>query len=390
MKTANSKVESRRTGRRNVLMMANQRKFLGSVAKYAAEHNWRITLVNDGLPPKGWRGDGALVSYSRSEAQMKYAVKLLNSDIPCVAMSCVHPRLWVPRVLPDYAASARLGAQCLKKNCYESFAFCTEERIRACQAGYRAFVKELRRLGYGADVPWFVRNELVREDMGYDSKATLAAYKKAFARLPRPLGLFCFSDAAGSNMLNAAVDAGESVPDEVGILGTNDNTIICENQVIPMSSVNPGYGAIAQAACAALDRAMSGERLSNVPVLLPPLGVSERETTGFVSSGEPLIRKAMVVMREHIGEPFGVNELANELHISESKLCRVFRERISSTPAAELKALKLKKAKSLLRSTDMTLDCIARLCGFSHSSHFANTFRSVFGETPDTWRKRWQ
>ena len=376
--------------RREVLMLANQRKFLNSVAKYAAEHNWRITLVNDGLSPHGWHGDGALVSYSRSEEQMRYAVKLVNSDIPCVALSCVHPRMWVPRVLTDYAATARLGAQCLKKNCYESFAFCTEERLRACQTGYKAFVQELRKLGYHGKVPWLVRNELVREDMGYDSQATLAAFKKSFANLPRPLGLYCFSDAAGSNMLNAAVDAGESVPDEVGILGTNDNTIICENQIIPMSSVNPGYDAIALAACAALDRAMSGERLSNVPVLLPPLGVSERETTGFVSSGEPLIRKAMVAMREHIGESYGVNELAKELHISESKLCRIFRERIASTPAAEMKNIKLKKAKSLLRSTDLTLDCVAKMCGFSHSSHFANTFRAVFGETPDSWRKKWQ
>jgi len=371
-------------------MMANQRKFLDSVAKYAAEHSWRLTIVNDGLPARGWRGDGALVSYSRSEEQMKYAVELVNSDIPCVAMSCVHPRIWVPRVLPDYASAGRLGAQCLKKNCYESFAFCSEERIRACQAGYRAFVKELRKLGYDAEVPWLVRKELVGSTQGDNPDANRTMFRNAFAKLPRPLGIYCFSDTVGSNMLNAALEEGESVPDEVGILGTNDNAIICENQVIPMSSVNPGHEAMAQAACAALDRAMAGELLSKIPTLMPPLGVSERETTGLVSSGEPLIRKAMVVMRDHIGEPFGVNELAKELHVSGRKLDRVFRERLSSTPAAEMKALKLRKAKSLLRSTGLTLECVAKLSGFSHSSHFANTFRSVFGETPDAWRKRWR
>ena len=375
--------------RKNVLMLANARKFLASVARYAAAHGWRLTLVNDGLPPRGWKGDGALLSYSRSAAQMKFAEELAAGPVPCVALSCVRPRLWVPRVLVNYAANARLAARCLKKNCYESFAFCTEERLRAGRAGYRAFVKELRALGYAGDVPWFVRAELVENGRVDDPDANRAMFCKHFAALPRPLGIYCFSDAAGSNILNAAVESGESVPDSVGILGTNDNPIICENQIIPMSSVNPGYDAIAQAACAALDRAMAGESLGNVPVLMPPLGVTERDTTGIVSAGEPLIRQAIVLMREHLDEPFGVSDLAKALNISERKLDRIFRTVLSSTPIAELRALRLKRAKSLLRSTDATLDSIAASCGFSHASHFANTFRAAFGETPDAWRKRW-
>lgn len=69
-------------------MMANARKFLAHVARYAAEHNWRITIVNDGLPPRGWKGDGALLSYSRSKAQMDYAAHLARSgEIPCVVIA---------------------------------------------------------------------------------------------------------------------------------------------------------------------------------------------------------------------------------------------------------------------------------------------------------------
>ena len=73
-------------------MMANQRKFLDHVAKYAAEHNWRLTIPNDGIAPTMWEGDGALVSFSRSREQMNFAKRLSRRATPCVGLSYALPR----------------------------------------------------------------------------------------------------------------------------------------------------------------------------------------------------------------------------------------------------------------------------------------------------------
>ena len=377
--------------RKRVLMMANARKFLDSVARYGAEHGWRITIVNDGLPPHGWKGDGALLSYSRAKAQMDYAARLVRAgEIPCVGMSCALPKIKVPRVLAGFEGAAELAARCLTSNGYMSFAFLTEERIRSGRFGYKMFIRHLRRLGYRGDVPWFVRRELVAPGKADNAEADIASFRRTFSGLAKPLGVWCFSDSVASRLLDAALACGASVPDEVGILATNDNRVVCENQELPLSSINCDYRGLALAACTQLDRAMAGEKLPALPVFVPPLGVSERETTGLVSHGDPLVRRAMVYLRAHVGDVFGMGDLARALGVSERTLSRVFRERADTTPAAELRALRIRKAMSLLRSTEFPLDYIAHVAGFTHASHFVNSFRDVTGETPAVWRARWQ
>lgn len=377
--------------RKRVLMMANARKFLAHVARYAAEHNWRITIVNDGLPPRGWKGDGALLSYSRSKAQMDYAANLARSgEIPCVGMSYAVPKIRMPRVLAGFEGAAKLAARCLTANGYASFAFLTEERLRSGSFGYKMFVKHLRRLGVRGEVPWFVRSELVAAAKADDADADIAMYRRNFAGLGRPLGVWCFSDSVASRLLDAALADGASIPDEMGILATNDNLVVCENQELPLSSINSDYRRLALVACEQLDRAMAGERLSERPIFVPPLGVSERETTGVVSHGDPLVRNAMIYLRSHVGDSFGMGDLARELGVSERTLNRAFRERVGTTPAAELRSLRLKRAMSLLRMTEFPLDYIAKAAGFSHAPHFVNSFRDAVGETPTAWRARWQ
>ena len=82
--------------------------------------------------------------------------------------------------------------------------------------------------------------------------------------------------------------------------------------------------------------------------------------------------------------------VARELGVSERTLNRAFRERVGTTPAAELRSLRLKRAMSLLRTTEFPLDYIAKAAGFSHAPHFVNSFRAAVGETPSAWRERWQ
>lgn len=384
----NKNVQTIKT-RRQVLMMANQRKYLDYVARYAAEHNWRLALVNDGQVPHGWRGDGALLSFSRSKAQMEFAAKLAESDVPCVAMSCSLPKLRLPRVLVDYAGCAKMAATCLYSKGYRNFMFCTSERLRSAEFAHKIFAQELHGLGYGGEVPWVVCAELLNSAQMDSLAAYSALLRNHIMPHGAPLAIWCFSDSTAANILDAAVEDGVSIPDDLGILATNDNPVICENQVMPLSSINPDYRAQSEKACQMLDCAMSGQTLPELPMFVPLLGVSERETTGVFSGGEKLIRQALVFMQEHVASSVGVDDVARSLHVSPRKLERLFRDKIATSPAAEFRAIRLRKAKSLLRNTDWTLDTIADACGFSHGPHFANIFKNENGETPTAWRARW-
>ena len=378
-----------RRPRRRVLMIANSRKYLGYISKYAAEHNWQLTIVNNGMCPVGWRGDGAIVSHSRFAEQMDFIRSLVKTPIPRVAMSYVEPEISLPRIVPDYAGLGRSAAEYLCSRGYQNLVFSSVARSPAAGVAYESFADALRSYGVRGEVPWFVLQENIKKSSQFDMSVVCDVVKRSVLTLPAPLGVWCFSDSMAVDFVEAAVNAGISVPNSVGVLGTNDNAMRCENAEIPLSSIHCDFRAIAIKACEALDRAMSGHALSLEPHFVHDLGVVERDSTGVYTDDKMLLR-AMEWMRENVGESVGVRQLAVALGASESSICRLFREKLHTTPAVEIRAIKIKRAKSLLRTTDFTLEYIAKTTGFSHSSHFVNAFHACVGETPAVWRQRWR
>jgi LacI family transcriptional regulator len=375
--------------RKNVLLMINAYKFLDEAAKFAAEHDWRVTLVYGGSVPRGWKGDGALFSYNRSREQEAYLQKIRTARIPVVAMSYARADVVIPRVITDFTALGRMGARHLLSRGYPHFVFCSNEHLSSGEVCHAVFVDELRKSGVAGDIPWLIRDELVPVRQRDDWSALGQRLGAVISRLPNPLGVFCQSDSAAVMMLDAAVDAGLSVPSDVGILGTNDNVILCENQEITISSVNPDFRVIARQACERLKKAMAGEKLSTEPVRVPPLGIAERESTGVPLPGNMTISRAFELFNANISESYGVVDLANDLNVSPSTISRIFLKEIKSSPAAEMRKLRIRKAMSVLRTTTFKLGYIAKTCGFSSASHLSNVFREDVGETPAAWRARW-
>lgn len=376
--------------KKNILLMLNARKFLDVIARYAAAHDWRITLMMDGSVPHGWSGDGALVSYMRGRGQTDFLRKLAKSSIPMVGLSRVFTDIGMHRVNADFVGLGRLQARHLYERGYKSFMFCSAERIPGAQIAYESFADELRRFGHRADVQWYVHSESVPEDRAQNWKAISSAVMKPVSGKDKPLGVACMSDGIAIYFLDVALENGLSVPTDVGIIGANDNAVLCENQQVTLSSVNPNHAQMALEACDMLDKLMNGGSVPDETVVVPALGVFERESTGVPAVGSPLVVKAVKVMNDHLSGSFSLGQLAAALEVSPSKLNRAFNDAGCSTPAAYLRELRIRKAKSLLRTTDFALNYIAEVTGFAHAAHFLNVFRAYVGETPSVWRERWR
>ena len=383
--------------KKQVLLMMNARKFLGVISRYAFEHGWRLTLMNDGLAPTGWKGDGAILSYSRSPAQKEFAARFAQGKIPAVALSYSQPQIKLPRVTAGFESIGRMGARHLFERGYETFVFCSSERLKSGEIVYRSYVDALNGLRFKGTVPssegtvpWIVRSDVLKAGHEFDWGRLSRYFARFIAKLKRPIGFFCQSDASAVNVLNACLENGLRVPEDAGILGVNDNPVLCENQETTISSINPDFDRIALTACEMLDRAMDGGELTDETIPIDPLGVSIRESTGLASVNDPRLAKATRILREHIADSYGIAELAAELGVSVSTLNRLFHELAGTTPAAELRRLKLEHAKTLLRGTDCTVEAIAADSGFANAAHLSNVFREVNGLTPGEWRAKWR
>lgn len=100
------------------------------------------------------------------------------------------------------------------------------------------------------------------------------------------------------------------------------------------------------------------------------------------------VERALAWYTEHLTRNPSVKEVADVVHVSPSHLRRLFAEVRQASPKELFRRARLEKAQALLGRTNLTLDEIARHCGYTTASHFCRDYKAVHRFTPSTWRRR--
>jgi LacI family transcriptional regulator len=206
--------------------------------------------------------------------------------------------------------------------------------------------------------------------------------------LPKPVGVVLFDDDAGLWVSQLAGVAGLRVPEEVALLGVNNDLIDIAMTRPPLSSIALPFEEAGRRAAELLAEQLEGRRVSRKPILLPPLRVVERASTDIIAINDPDVSAAVRFIREHRGRPLRVQDLLDELAISRRALERKFRAALGRSPLHEIRRAHVEYAKELLATTNLPLKKIAELSGFSRVEHFTTTLRRASGMTPGQWRRR--
>ena len=199
--------------------------------------------------------------------------------------------------------------------------------------------------------------------------------------------MFAYSDYDASRIIAICRERGLDVPGEVAVLGVDNNPIICENQIVPISSVNHNLERIGYAGAALLDRLMNGGTAPDNPILVAPQGITMRRSTDTVAVNDPVLHSAMAFIKAHLSEPIGAPQIADGIGISRLKLDRLFARELEISVGREIARQRLVQAKLLLRNTDAPLAEIARQTGFGNAAYLVTVFRNTTGLTPGAWRK---
>src|SRR5690606_5565617 len=99
----------------------------------------------------------------------------------------------------------------------------------------------------------------------------------------------------------------------------------------------------------------------------------------------PVVRRAVLLMEQHMGQALSLTELADKLSISVRQLERLFKDAIGQSPQAYARGMRLRMAVWMLVHSKRTISAIASACGFSDASHMGREFRGVFGMPPSLW-----
>ena len=211
---------------------------------------------------------------------------------------------------------------------------------------------------------------------------------RLIAAAPKPLGVFAATDILARATLDACRITGCRVPDDVLILGVDNDTMLCEMSnpslsSIPLSSRETGYRA-----AEILDRTMRGEiAIAEMPDV-PYTGdhVVERLSTARSFAYDALVRRCRETLELEFASPIRIADLASRFRVSRRTLETYFRNVTGTTIAEEVCRLRLERAKHLLATTAESQEKIAEACGFYNASHLSATFHNKLGKRPSAFR----
>ena len=366
------------------------RGVLWGIARWVRTHGpWSISWQDRGLaepvPPwlKAWKGHGMIVRVN-SPAMIQ---AVLDKGVPAVNLR--GDRDWpLPLVETDEKAVSRFAFEHLAERGFRHFAYCGFAGVVYSQRRLEAFTQLVSQAGHQCHAysgQWRDGrgSQKYREGHGLLYEEDLIKWVRS---LPRPVGIMACSDLRGQQLLNACRESGVAVPDEVAVIGVDNDRLLCELSDPPLSSVEPDTPRIGFEAAALLDRLMRGGPAPEAPLFLQPKGVVIRQSTDVLAIEDHDVALAVRFIRENACRGITVEDVMRRVPLTQAVLRGRFEKYLGHSPKAEIVRCRLARVKQLLAETDLSLEAIARQTAFEHPEYLSALFKQKTGQTPGQFR----
>jgi LacI family transcriptional regulator len=305
--------------------------------------------------------------------------------LPLVDLNDTEPFPGVPKIRPDNVGLGHLGAEHFIERGYQHFGFAGFSNHGWSRERRNGFLEALRLAGKVCDV----------FDVNYPGDYTpfwdtqqIDALVNWLGRLPRPVGIMACNDMRAQQVISAAHVANILVPEEVAVLGANNEPIRCELAYPPLSSVSPNAFQSGYKAAETLAELMNGQRPDSYDIRIEPVGVATRPSTDVLAIDDRSVTTALSYIRQKACAGLTVDGVVKVAHASRSQLEKKFRRYLGRSPQAEIRRVQVAKIKQLLLETDYPLKRIADMTGFEHVEYMSVVFKRLTEDSPGGFRKR--
>lgn len=371
------------------------REIVAGAAQYAREvGDWQLYMEAEAgqrLPRLAtWRGHGMLASFD-DEKQVR---SILRTGVPVVAvggMACHVPELGIPAVATDHDAIGILTAEHFLEKGLRHFGYYGAphaQTTRWSESRGDAFARRVEAAGH--------RCNRYRAEQGAEHWESLQQSLGGWLNsLPKPAGVMACDDARARHVLEACRAHDLRVPHDIAVVGVDNDELICELAMPPLTSIQQATRRIGYVAARILDgmiRTGSGrwtgrERHAGTTTLVPPIGIVARSSTETLAVADPHIGKAVEAIRERAFGKLSVAELAEIAGLARWKLEKRFFEAVGHSVHEDIVRVRLAEVQRLLRTTDLPLKAIAPRTGFRSVPYLVTVFRRRFATTPAQFRR---
>lgn len=300
------------------------------------------------------------------------------------------PGTHLPRVMVEDAAVGRLAAEHFAELGLKSVGAFGFSDPGFARRRFASFEEACRGLGLRT-LGRYDQVEAMRAQAGAPGPGVWLRLREWLAGVPGPVGLFCGCDNWARAALVGCRATGLRVPEDVAILGVDNDEVLCDLVHPPLSSVAIPWDRMGAAAADLADLALRGEPTPADPVLIPPTGVAARRSTDILAIADPDVAAAVTYIREHaLLGTVRIEDILRVVPVGRHRLHRAFQRDLGRTIMGEVRRVRVDHAKKLLVGTDHTLAEVAKRSGFPNHRKLNQAFLAQTGESARAWRERFR
>ncbi len=334
-------------------------------------HKWLTGLDADGVMAHTWDND--------------FIDSIVNLGLPAVICGLDKPKRKAYRLFTDEAGVGRMAADYFLKRSFRHFAFCGFDDMIWSQQKCEGFKRTLAEAGFQI----FVYQQPTAKHLRKSAKEQplIAAWLKS---LPKPLALMTCNDDRAQDILAACKIAEFKVPEDVAILGVDNDELICNFSHPQLSSITLSTERAGYEAAKVLDKVMRDRKIAEneKEVTIFPLHVVTRQSTDIMAIEDRQVAEAVYFIRKNSREVIQVSDVAEAVGLSRRALEQRFRRVLARSVHEEIKYTRVNQMANILIGTNLPMSQIARLLGYPDASNISRYFKQQKGISPSEYRKR--
>lgn len=366
----------------------NAFEFNLGVAEYAKKANWILNdiMCHSGQIPSRWDGDG-IIAHVNSRNSKELISLLRRASVPVVNLGALTAPFISARVLPDNDKIGTMAADHLLGRGFVHFAFyrltsspVVLERMEGFKRAVLAAGKKFYELN--CEVPSGRSRKRPVSNAGL-----LPRLGSMLKRLPKPCAVMAQYDVEANDVCRACLSVGLRVPDDVAVIGVDNDPIYSRLGPVPLTSVESNLRLAAYRAAEVLEGIMNGERWYEKTVRIAPEGVVVRESTDILAVGDMHVSKALRFINDNFTREITVDDIVQHSGISRRGLYSRFEQIVGHPIYEELMRQRLDRAKTMLRETDEKLQFVADECGLGDAERLSKSFKRFCRISPVQYRE---
>lgn len=360
------------------------RDLLRGIAEYARHHGpWSFYWEPGGLE-KAWPQLKQLDADGIILRDLEKVEEVLAYGLPAIVVG--HSQQEIPglaNVITDSDAIGRMAAEHLLQCGLRQFAFCGVEAMPWSLLRGESFSRRIAEAG--CPTHFYPTPTGAAQRSWKNERLFMARWLRT---LPRPAGVMACNDDRAQQVMEACKIAGLKVPDEVAIMGADNDQLVCDLSDPPLSSIAINFERAGFESARLLDQMIKGHRKSHQKILVQPTRVVARQSTDILTIEDPAVGKALRFIRLRAKEPLDVLAVVKATGLSRRVLEKRFRKLLARSILSEIRQVRVDQICRLLVETNQSVSQIALSLGYTGIEHVARYFRKEMGMTPLAYRKR--